>query len=88
MNKKIFSSLAILTIAVIVAFNVNLSTKKSNMTSLLALANVEALADGENGASNYTCINNPVYGGLGMAKLCSSCTWGFFISSYSSVGHC
>lgn len=47
MKKKIFGSLAILTIALIVAFNVNLSTKKSNMTSLLALANVEALADGE-----------------------------------------
>lgn len=47
MKKKIFGSLAILTIAVIVAFNVNLGTKKSNPTSLLALANVEALADGE-----------------------------------------
>jgi len=50
MKKKLFGSLAILTIAVIVAFNVNLSTKKSDMTSLLALANVEALASGETDA--------------------------------------
>jgi endonuclease I len=47
MKKKIFGSLAIVAIVVTVAFNVNLSTKKSNTTSLLALANVEALADTE-----------------------------------------
>ncbi|MEA4936484.1 MAG: NVEALA domain-containing protein [Paludibacter sp.] len=42
-----FGSLAIVVIAVVVTFNVNLNVKKSDTASLLALANVEALADEE-----------------------------------------
>ncbi|MEA4936493.1 hypothetical protein SDC9_126911 [bioreactor metagenome] len=45
--KKVIFGLAVLAIAATVAFNVNLGTKKSDKASLLAFANVEALADGE-----------------------------------------
>ena len=47
MKKQIFGGIAIVAIAVAVALNVNMTNKKSDNTSLLALANVEALADPE-----------------------------------------
>ena len=43
MKKKIFARVAVLAIALVVAFNVNLNQKRE--VSLLELANVEALAD-------------------------------------------
>jgi hypothetical protein len=46
MKKKILGGIAILAIAAVAAFNVNLNTQESNM-SPLALANVEALAGSE-----------------------------------------
>jgi len=47
MNKKIFGGIAIVAIAVAMAFNVTLSNQKQDKASMLALANVEALADPE-----------------------------------------
>ena len=47
MNKKIFGGIAIVAIAVTVAFNVTLSNQKQDKASMLALANVEALAEDE-----------------------------------------
>ncbi len=47
MKTKIFGGIAIVAIAVAVAFNVSVSNQKQDAASLLALANVEALADGE-----------------------------------------
>ena len=44
MKTKIFGGIAIVAIALAVAFNVSLNTGKTNNASLLALANVEALA--------------------------------------------
>ena len=48
------------------------------------LANVEALASGENGGNSITCY----YGDKGSAYLCrcSSCTWGYVVTS--SKGAC
>ena len=46
-KQKLFGGIAIVVIALAVAFNVRLNTGKTNNASLLALANVEALADGE-----------------------------------------
>ena len=54
MKKKIFGGMAVVAIAIAMAFNVNLNMSKSNNTSLLALANVEALASGED--SYLPCI--------------------------------
>jgi len=47
MNKKIFGGIAIVAIAVAVGFNVSISNQKQDKTSMLALANVEALAEPE-----------------------------------------
>lgn len=47
MKKKIFGGIAIVAIVVAMAFNVHLNMSKSDKASLLALANVEALASGE-----------------------------------------
>ncbi len=47
MKTKILGGIAIVAIAIAVALNVNMTNKKSDKTSLLALANVEALAEGE-----------------------------------------
>lgn len=47
--KKIIFGIVVLTIAATVALNVNLGTKKSGEVSLLALANIEALAQNEGG---------------------------------------
>ena len=52
MKTKIFGGIAVLAIAAAIAFNVNLSTK-SNGLSDISLANVEALAQDENG--DETC---------------------------------
>ncbi|MDD2612079.1 MAG: NVEALA domain-containing protein [Bacteroidales bacterium] len=49
MKKNIFGGIAIVAIAVLMAFNVNLNLKKSRHASLLGFANVEALANEEDG---------------------------------------
>jgi hypothetical protein len=51
--KKIIYGIAVLAVVGVVAFNVNLETKKSGEVSLMALANIEALADGENGNAGW-----------------------------------
>ncbi|MPN29431.1 hypothetical protein SDC9_176884 [bioreactor metagenome] len=54
--KKVVFGLTVLVILAIVAFNVNLDTKKTDKVSLLALTNnVEALADEESGGSSWIC---------------------------------
>jgi len=56
MKKKIFGGIAIVAIAVAMAFNVTLSNQKQDKASMLALANVEALAqDGEIGVWDWQC---------------------------------
>ena len=62
--------MAVLVIAGIVALNVNLSAKKSDAISLLALANIEALAQNESGT--YTCTS----GGPGSTSCSTSATIG------------
>lgn len=55
--KKIILGIAVLAIAGVVALNVNLGTKKSGEVSLLALANIEALADGEGSGCENGCVD-------------------------------
>ena len=52
MKKKIFGGIAIVAMAVAVAFNVTLGNQNQDKASILALANVEALAEGEDGGWN------------------------------------
>jgi hypothetical protein len=53
MSKKIIGSIALLAIAAVAVWNVNLETK-SNELAGISLANVEALATSEEG-SGYSC---------------------------------
>jgi hypothetical protein len=55
MKTKIFGGIAIVAIAIAVALNVSLNTSKTNNASLLALANVEALAGGEGPTYTLYC---------------------------------
>ena len=54
MKTKFFGGIAIVAIALAVAFNVSLNTSKTNNASVLALANVEALAS-EGDGSTWIC---------------------------------
>jgi len=49
MKKKILGGIAVLAIVAVAAFNVILNTNQKSDMSLLALANVEALAGNESG---------------------------------------
>lgn len=64
MRKKIILSAVVLTIALVAAFNINISIKKSEF-SALALSNIEALADNENGTPgthNHGPTKKPLFG--------------------------
>ncbi len=68
MKTKIFGGIAILAIAVAGAFNVTLSNQKQDAASMLALANVEALAQSEGtttcSASSKCFANGVEYGSI------------------------
>ena len=68
----------------IAGYNVYQAHSETEGMSELMLANVEALASGENGGNSITCY----YGDKGSAYLCicSSCTWGYVVTS--SKGTC
>jgi hypothetical protein len=54
MKKKILGGIAILAIATVATFNVNLNLAQESNMSPLALANVEALAQNESGGGGNT----------------------------------
>ena len=82
MKTKFFGGIAIVAIALAVAFNVSLNTGKTNNASLLALANVEALASNEGGTItkkrvkvSCTCkYSNGTLAGRSITE-CESYTW-------------
>ena len=88
MKTKIFGGIAIVVIALAVAFNVSLNTGKTNNASLLALANVEALASesskpfcyaGGTGSSSCSIDAGVTIAGYGVAGGCSvSCNSGYY----------
>jgi hypothetical protein len=53
MKTKIFGGIALVAVAAVMAFNVSLNLNKNNDSSLLALANVEALAIPESGGCDF-----------------------------------
>jgi hypothetical protein len=57
MKKKILGGIAILAIAALAAFNVNLNLAQESNMSPLALANVEALAQSEGGGGTTYYVN-------------------------------
>lgn len=57
MKKKIIGGIAVLAIAAVAAFNVNMNTQETNL-SLLSLANVEALAGENDGSKKVSKITD------------------------------
>lgn len=93
MNKKVLKVAYIVAIALVSGINV-FNAHKSEALSDIALANVEALADGtEIGPApegqKRGCVYGIQYGGLGVARDCEgACGWTFFISSYKGESEC
>ena len=56
MKKRILSGVAVMAIATIAAFNLNLNVENQEL-SLLNLANVEALAEGEHGNDDLCAMS-------------------------------
>lgn len=57
MKKKILGSFAVLAIALVAAFNVNINTKENGL-SAITLNNVEALASEGGTPAHYWCCGN------------------------------
>jgi hypothetical protein len=96
MKKKILGGIAIIAIAAVAAFNVNLNNKNNDNSPLL-LANIEAWAQlgGPNAEFEQgpvpgwpMCVRNPIYGGIAPVRNCSNCGWTYFVAGYSSTGYC
>ena len=76
-NRKILSSLFALALLATTAVGVAESKKNETTMNDLAMANVEALADGESGGGTkvgYCYINQPFTGTLGWKVFCNSNT--------------
>lgn len=58
----------------------------------IMLANIEALAsDTEIGPApgeRYSCVYGIQYGGVGFVRNCLTCSWAYFVGSYSGLSHC
>jgi hypothetical protein len=90
MKKKIFGGIAVVAIAAVAAWNVNLNSQDNELSNVY-LANVEALANGESTPINPSCWNGGVgssscsidggiqINGYGVSSSCSvSCTAGYY----------
>jgi hypothetical protein len=75
MNKKILYGIAVLAIAAVAAWNVNLNSQSSDLSDI-SLANVEALADGECTAkAGDPCYKGSYNSALPLAVSCGTpCT--------------
>jgi sensor histidine kinase regulating citrate/malate metabolism len=74
MKKKILGGIAIVAIAVAVAFNVSISNQKQDKASMLALANVEVLAEAETTKEKIDCYTETHYDEGSYTVRCSDCT--------------
>lgn len=67
----------IVLVAIFVGYGIYINQEENNMTDL-ALANVEALADGENTGKQYTCYKTISSGNSGAqtsdVRYCGSCS--------------
>ena len=77
MKTKKISTITIIAIAV--ALNVSISNKKTDKASLLALANVEALASGEENTGNQ-CYRSYASGGVSFFRDCDTCSIMWFMA--------
>jgi hypothetical protein len=82
MKKMILGGIAVIVIAVLAAVNVNMNSQSENLLSDFALANVEALANGETGSGGGSgCgfaayeYNNNWYEDTKTFRRCGECVW-------------
>jgi hypothetical protein len=74
MRNKIFSSIAVLAVAAVAVWNLNVGSKNGSMSDVM-LANVEALADeiGPATGTSYDCVTSIQYGGIYPNRNCGTC---------------
>ncbi|GHT74330.1 hypothetical protein AGMMS50262_07070 [Bacteroidia bacterium] len=90
MKKKNFGGIAVLAIAAVAMLNVNFNSQKSELSGI-SLANVEALASGEEGSgkscyANVTPASDSDDWAVAVRK-CSDCTT-YWAASASSTSTC
>ena len=88
MKKKIFGAALISAMAVTAGWNFNQSKNEVELSNL-ALANVEALANGETGGDHCfnTWYQEDIFGGTGtafLAKICDGCIYKYLNSASDS----
>lgn len=76
MKKKIFGGILAVAIAALAAVNVNINNESEDALSALSLANVEALASGEEEEDEgKTCYNSITTKEGSQVLYCQSCSW-------------
>ena len=73
MKKKIFGGIAVLAIAVVAAWNVNVNSRTNGMSDV-QLANVEALA-GESGSGGNSCYDTVTNAVSVQTLYCGTCSY-------------
>jgi hypothetical protein len=81
MYKKFFYGIAVLGVAALAAWNVNVNSQKVELSDVM-LANVEALAQDENGGTNVVCKCSRM-----QTQNCAVNNWGAQCASGNNV-HC
>ena len=88
MKKKIFGGIVLVAIAVAVAFNVSISNQKQDKASMLALANVEVLAEAEEFTVTCGRTEGHCWIDLGMLKFCGEYSYFDCIRSEEPSNYC
>ena len=87
MKKKILYGFAVLTIAVVVAINMNVNSNRYSLSDL-SLANAEALASNEGDINRADCYPEISQGGTGKVKWCSYSCGTYINGSATSSSTC
>jgi len=91
MKKKILGGIAVLAVAALAAWNLNLDSKTNGMSDV-KLANVEALADTEGGSSGtftcYSTYNDCWFWNCTTIYRCGNPCTDAKADSYGDIGQC
>ncbi|GHV27015.1 hypothetical protein FACS1894176_08470 [Bacteroidia bacterium] len=87
MKNKIFGGIAVLAIAAVAAFNVNVNSQKNDLSDL-SLANVEALASEGSGGNSVTCYSSSKSSSGSTYYDCGNCSKQFNSKGTGNSGTC
>lgn len=88
MKKQLLGSLAVVAIAAVTAFNINLNFGADSKLSTVNMSNVEALASGETGTGK-TCYNTITSKEGSQVMYCPTCSYISGTDAWtSSTGSC